>query len=77
MIMWKCDRCGLAQTGDQIVGHEFDYSKQFESLRIAVDGMRDLCKPCMKIANDAAINSLHDQARIKEAAVADALRRRS
>lgn len=53
-IIWRCDRCGLEKRGEQIVGHEFDYSPEFASLIVPIHHMRDLCKSCMKIANDAA-----------------------
>ena len=54
MIRWTCDNCGFEKTGTQIVGHEFDYSPEFSSLALELDGKRDLCARCMKVVNAAA-----------------------
>lgn len=56
-IIWRCDRCGLEKRGKQIVGHEFDYSPEFSTLAVPVHHLTDLCKSCMKVAQDAALDA--------------------
>jgi len=58
----------------QIVGHEFDYGNEFFSLTTEINGMRDLCDRCMKIAEEAAGKSLKAQGQVVSEAVGSALK---
>lgn len=71
MIRWSCDNCGATKTGFQIVGHEFDYSSEFSSLAMPLDGKRDLCTACMTKVNRA----YNDAKRAANASSYDAARK--
>ena len=74
MITWKCDQCGYEESKQPIIGSEFDYHKfGFGSLAVGVDGKQDLCKPCMKKAQDAFLKFDRERTTSKWDAVKRAL----
>lgn len=54
MLIWRCDNCGHEATQGRIVGNEFGYLDHgFQTLSVAADGKRDLCRKCFRVAERA------------------------
>lgn len=78
MLIYQCDNCTADLKVPQIVGNEFAYIKAgFGSLVVPIGDKRDLCRTCMKVAEDAhqaaQRECMASASIMKQAAVAGAL----
>jgi len=54
MLIYRCDNCSQEHRVNQIVGKEYAYHDAgFGSLAVPIGDKIDLCRTCMKVANDA------------------------